>query len=107
MAFNAYTGRAAVAIENCGNCGGKAIDQLTRNLVDMQPTEPHVLSLNRSVLSVYEGCYRLGDMTDKNRQPARNASLVTVWYDSKEADLRMNITDHGGAALLRPFGWTM
>ena len=69
MAFNPYTGRAAVAIENCGNCGDKAVDQLTRNLIDNSP-DLHVLSLNRSALGVYEGCYQLGDMTDKNRQLA-------------------------------------
>ena len=61
MAFNPATGRAAVALGSCGNCGAKAVQQLTRQLVDSPrvPLPPLPAPPTAAQLEPLLGCYSL------------------------------------------------
>lgn len=101
MAFNAQSGRAAVAMESCGNCGAKAVDQLVRLLVDEPPRDlPPMPAPPTSELLPYTGCFVLPATANKNRQPHRNASLVSI--SLVQTKLKVEIDGSGGASLI-PF----
>jgi len=111
MAFSADTGRAAVALASCGNCGLKAVDQLTRNLVDEPPQLPSApLQAQRPgdvTLAPYLGCYELPRLDEKNRQPARNRTQITiVQVKGQQADAVLMLEQGGGQADLQAFNWT-
>ena len=105
-------GGAAVALGSCGNCGAKAIDQLTRQLVDaprrVLPSPAPPLPAG-DALRAYVGCYALPALANKNRQPSRNATVASVSVARRcggGAPLQLQLRlggQHGGSAMLTPF----
>ena len=104
MALNAHTGRAAVVLTSCGNCGLKAVDELTRNLMDIGPRPQSTpLLLPPATLAPYVGCYMLPALKEENRQPARNATLLRISMSKTGALIALGNSTAG----LAPFSWTL
>eukprot|EP01052_Picozoa_sp_SAG31_P015367 SAG31_NODE_985_length_10549_cov_2.605339_12_plen_310_part_00 len=113
MAFNLHTGRAAVALGSCGNCGGKAIQQLTRQLVDSAHGRisqlPHPVSA--ADLAGMLGCFELqgGTMSHGAKMASETATILRVWRVSRSNELRITIvgSDGSGTASLTPIPWEL
>ena len=108
MAFDPATGRAAVALANCGNCASKAVDQLARLLLDLPPRAmPNPpLTPTAAALDQYTGCWDIPKIVDpNNRIPPRSASAVAriMPRGPGATTLVLALSHNGGSAELVPF----
>ena len=110
MVFNPSTGRAAVALGSCGNCGEKAVQQLARQLVDSPhvpvaplPAPPSVAELEQVL-----GCYALPvTYTDDELVSGVGDPIVLSVAQVAGETLMLDVsgTDGSGSASLTPFAW--
>ena len=107
MAFCPATGRAAVALGSCGNCGAKAVQQLTRQLVDGAPTSSPLPAppLRPETLAAYTGCFTLPD-AKVSAVFGGGGGTPTMLRTAVAGDgLALNVSgaNGNGSASLRPF----
>ena len=106
MAFCPATGRAAVALGSCGNCGSKAVQQLTRQLVDGAPTPPPLpapLRPDPTTLAAYAGCFALPNAKVSSVDGGGTPTLLRTAVVGAGLALNVSGANGNGSASLRPF----